>query len=246
MYGPHPSTELNKLFRERPYQGQDPQKAKVIIVGIDANFRSDVETYGQFFEKLESYLKNGVTFWKEYSILHPFLLYKMAPSFFRLEDYPLRQNRDGVPYHKYFGEINLPVDCTECISFVELLGVPTVGNTEEIEFWKLFKLEHARLVDTKINSNPPKLIFLSKSVIDKMRTAKKDEKNHGIFWWVPDNDERSLSGESKIIKLTTVLDDRGYEVYKIPHFSSFVYIKKEKRMEILNKIHNLILNFCGK
>ena len=38
-YGIHPSEQLRELFdaMEIPYQGQDPQRASVIFVGLDAN-----------------------------------------------------------------------------------------------------------------------------------------------------------------------------------------------------------------
>jgi hypothetical protein len=38
VYGKHPDEDFCNMFRKKPYQGQDLQKATVIILGIDANY----------------------------------------------------------------------------------------------------------------------------------------------------------------------------------------------------------------
>ena len=240
----HRSKTLVSLFREKPFQGQHPGKAKVIIFGSDANFPSDIEQHQRFLLLTQEYLEDGVAFWKKYHVHHPFIINnskKLSSEFSGVEHYP-PQNKGGVPYHKTFEKLELPVDCADCISFVELLDVPTEGSTEQDEFWKLFDPEHAKWLDKQISSAPPKLILLSAGVLKNIQIGKNS--NNEIFKWVPQSVEAKSPSKSKIIRLCTILDEKGYEVYKIPHFSSFIYLNKEMQKEILVGIRELIIRFC--
>ena len=42
-YGKHPSQKLQEVFSRRPFQLQEPEKAKFIILGLDANWDKDIE-----------------------------------------------------------------------------------------------------------------------------------------------------------------------------------------------------------
>ncbi len=117
-YRKHHSAELNTLFKAKPYQGQDPEKAKVIILGTDANYSEEI-SYHQFFEYILEYHVDGVKFWKEYNVHHPFLL----------ENYPFNKTGGGVPYHRNFSKLGYNSDYAEIFSFVELLDIPTIGMT---------------------------------------------------------------------------------------------------------------------
>jgi hypothetical protein len=47
--------------------------AKILFVGRDANWAYDVETQ-EVFNYISEYLTDGVRFWNNYKIHHPFLL----------------------------------------------------------------------------------------------------------------------------------------------------------------------------
>jgi len=91
MYSIHPSKELVSLYRKKPYQGQNPELAKIIFLGLDANFAEDIEQ-SEFYHYIKDYLADGVKFWEKYNVHHPFML----PQF---------KNSDGVTYHKNFSKV---------------------------------------------------------------------------------------------------------------------------------------------
>ena len=55
MYSKHPSLELTELFKSKPYQGQNPRRAKILFLGLDANFGANIATDG-FFPRIKEYL----------------------------------------------------------------------------------------------------------------------------------------------------------------------------------------------
>ena len=65
VYGVHPSEQLRELFDAQafPHHGQDPEKARVIIVGLDANYSPEISVAPTFFERIIEYYKDGVQFW---------------------------------------------------------------------------------------------------------------------------------------------------------------------------------------
>ena len=73
MYTPHPSAELTRLFRERPYQGADPATARFLFVGLDANYAADIEG-GPAWAAVRDYHEDGIAFWRRHGVHHPFLL----------------------------------------------------------------------------------------------------------------------------------------------------------------------------
>ena len=119
-YGMHPSKKLIDLYTAKPFQGQYPEKATVVFWGRDANYSCRISE-DDFFRQILSYHEDGVTFWEDpdRKCHHPFLL----------PDYPFPRTKDGVRYHRNFGSMNLSLMCAKHISFVELLDVPTTGNT---------------------------------------------------------------------------------------------------------------------
>lgn len=92
-FGLHPSEELVRLFREKPYQGQDPQKASVIFLSSDANYSPEISEH-RFFNYILEYHQDGVTFWMRHGCHHPFML----------PDYPLHKGCR-------------PVNCHECYNY---------------------------------------------------------------------------------------------------------------------------------
>ena len=68
-YGQHGFKELEELYEAKPYQGQDPQLAKVIFLGRDANYpKALAEDKSGFFDYILEYHKNGVAFWEKYRL----------------------------------------------------------------------------------------------------------------------------------------------------------------------------------
>jgi len=104
--------------------------------------------------------------------------------------------------------MNLSSEYADQISFVELLRVPTTGNTQKTRFWELFDQEHAKRLDIILSSGRSRLVLLSNGVIQTMRKANK---NFGLFLWLP----KSISpGCFKRIGNT--------EIHKVMHFSASI------------------------
>lgn len=201
-YGIHPSSELVNVFSSQtfPHQGQEPHKAKIIIVGLDANYSPQLSQNSAFFEKILEYHEDGVAFWQKYNIHHPFLL----------DSYPLKKNTGGVPYHRKFTWLGLDSSYASKVSFIELLPVPTTGRTSEESFWNLFCLEHATKIDDLVNSPSGKIVLLSSTLFTRFMLIAKQK--HGVFHWLP--------SEFRLGVMKTV----GKSIiYGAPHFSSTTY-----------------------
>jgi hypothetical protein len=108
-YGIHSSDRLVALFRKSPFQGQHPEKARVIFCGTDANYSEEISCH-PFFDRIIEYQENGVAFWGKYGKHHPFLL----------KGYPFKKNTGGVPYHTNFAALKLSLEYAPHISFIEL------------------------------------------------------------------------------------------------------------------------------
>lgn len=202
-YDRHPSEELNAIFaiQDLPYQGQDPHKSKIIVIGLDANYSPEICAHAEFFETVLDYHKDGVEFWKERKFHHPFLS----------AQYPLLKNTGGVPYHRKFTWLGLESDFADKISFIELLPFPTTGRTESFRFWELFDLEHAAKIDQLVTEGDKRMVLLSSSLCKYMAKALKV---HRVFEWLPS--KFSLGQMAKI---------GNTSIYGAPHFSSTTYKK---------------------
>lgn len=140
-YEVHPSPELNELFRRRPFQGQDPEQSTVLILGNDANYSADISAH-DFFRRIVEYHADGLRFWTKHGTHHPFLL----------PEYPFDKRIGGVRYHSNFAKMEFSPHNAPHFSFVELLHVPTIGNTgsdQELLFRLLDRnhLQWARTLD---------------------------------------------------------------------------------------------------
>ncbi|APG27067.1 hypothetical protein A7E78_03990 [Syntrophotalea acetylenivorans] len=189
------------MFKGSPHQGQKPELAKILFFGSDANYSAALSDH-PFFHRIIEYHRDGVAFWQRYDRHHPFLL----------DEYPFKKNTGGVPYHRSFAALNLSSKYAPFISFVELLDVPTIGNSSgEKEFWNLFSPEHAKRLDTLLQCGSRRIIFLSDNVIRRMRKIKK---RWGLFSWVPDSDAHGLLcklGDTAIHKVFHFSDGRVYK-----------------------------------
>ena len=216
-YDIHPSKRLRELFESMPipYQGQDPSRASVLFVGLDANYSAEVFEHPAFRERIFEYHQDGVEFWRRHGVHHPFLL----------DEYPLKRNQGGVPYHRKFSRMGLGPELADQISFVELLPVPTTGSTSETHFWRLFDLKHARRLDQLLQQGSRRLVLLPQSVLTKMQAASK---KYAVFQWLPksiDWGQFHTFGET--------------ELHKVRHFSGSV------SLEQLSMLGHLVREFCS-
>lgn len=156
MYKLHPSKKLIELYSVRPYQGAHPENSEFLFVGLDANFSPKIEN-SSIFPTLVKYLEDGVTFWREYGVHHPFLL----------SEY----NGDGKRYHNTFSKIGFTPSHSSKVSFVEIINVPTIGVS------KLSKndlnSEHLKFLDKLMTSGCKRYIFLPDMVARLIRSTKK-------------------------------------------------------------------------
>ena len=155
MYQPHPSVELNELFRHRPFQGADPQGARYVFVGLDANYDANLELSSSYSSVLE-YHADGVAFWQRYGVHHPFLL----PSY----------RGDGRRYHLNFAKIGFAPADADSVSFIELLHVPTVGRST-LESTDLDK-QHLDRINSLITAGDVRRVFVSAGVVRLMLATK--------------------------------------------------------------------------
>jgi len=196
----HTSRELVSIFNSKPYQGQVPEKARIVFLSSDANYSPEI-TNNPFFTKIIDYHKNGVEFWKKNDCHHPFLL----------EDYPLNKNTGGVPFHRNFNKIGLKSDYAEYISFLELLDVPTIGikSKDKKIFYDMVSIDHLRYLENLMCNSMEKFFFVSAGVIGDFL---KFRNNYGFFL---DLDfDKLRKGEHLPLA-------KGNFVVKIPHFSSY-------------------------
>lgn len=216
-YGRHPSESLQSIFQGQdfPHQGQRPHKAKVIVVGLDANYSPELAQHRDFFQHILEYHQDGVEFWKKYEVHHPFML----------ASYPLKKGTGGVPYHRKFQSLGLPSKYSEAVSFIELLPSPTTGSTEPDAFWSMFDERHAHKIDDLIQRGERRLVLLSSTLFSRyMKTAKR---RYGVFTWLP----KSFSlGNMKSIGETII--------FGAPHFSGAITNLQ------LKELGNQIRVFC--
>lgn len=169
VYGIHPSKKINELFKVKPYQGADPNFAKIIFIGRDANWNVEIEN-NENFSKVVEYLEEGSTFWKKYKVHHPF----------KLNCFPQSTKTKGWKYHDVFSRIGLNDNFSENISFVELVGVPTFGmaNDDKNGYKALLNSKtnyiHLQKIDKFLNDKS-KLIFIAWGVFKDMQMIAKSK-----------------------------------------------------------------------
>jgi len=196
----HTSSELVKLFNNKPYQGQSPEKASIIFISSDANYSPAISDH-KFFKYILEYQANGVSFWEKYGCHHPFLL----------NEYPFNRSKNGVPFHRNFSKIGLDSKYADKICFIELLDIPTIGNKSKNKslFYDLISVSHLEYIDSLLLGDEDKLFFISKGVLNDMMKLKKD---HYVFKWLSIDRGREQQ-YSRILK--------SNEVNEIYHFSSY-------------------------
>lgn len=208
-FNKHPSKQLEKLFKSKPYQGQAPEKAKIIFFSSDANYSEEIATH-QFFNRIIEYHEDGIKFWEKYQVHHPFLL----------EEYPFKKNQGGVPFHKRFQSIGLTSEYAKEVCFWELLDIPTTGSMSKNKqlFLNLISADHLKKIDKVFQSDAGQLIFVSKNVIQLMHLLKKKYK---IFDWLGPN----------MINVGDSLKIKSNQILVIYHFSASVETTYRKNLK---------------
>lgn len=166
----HLSPMLNFYFHWKPYQGANPITADKIFVGEDANFDPNIEAQ-PIWPKLAEYLRDGVKFWDDHWVHHPFLL----PEY----------NGQGTAYHRWFDKVfcrqegvdrvmHHPKVVRDGISFVELLPWPTTGakNIHNDEMMDAARNDgHFQALAGLIfkpTTKPGRTVFITKMVAEKL------------------------------------------------------------------------------
>ena len=161
MSSEHPSPSLNALFREKPFQGAHPSEAKFLFIGLDANYDAGVERM-PVFTKLLEYHDDGVSFWRNHQVHHPFLL----PEY----------TGDGRFYHRSFSRIGFTPEHADQVSFIELLHIPTVGRNKLVA--ADLNRQHLAMLNEVILAGAAQHIFVPQAVARLMRET-------GQFPWLP-------------------------------------------------------------
>lgn len=200
-YSVHPSEALHSWFVEKPFQGVDPGIAKFLFVGLDANYRVDIENH-PIFPKVYEYHDDGVAFWREYNVHHPFLLREYSG--------------DGRFYHASFAKIGFTPRHAQMVSFVELLHVPTTGQSH-LTIADLDPV-HLERINHWITDGQAKYVFLS-SKVKILMTASR------AFPWLP-REPIDQNGALKVLFRAP-----GKTVYSHLHFSTYGKFASRKREE---------------
>lgn len=196
VYELHPSLQLQKLFREKPYQGAKPEDAEFIFIGLDANYARDIERTPAF-QRIREYHEDGVTFWKRYEKHHPFLLFGYRG--------------DGHLYHRNFAEIGfLPEDASR-VAFIELLHVPTCGRSN-LEVQDLDGGHLARL-NALVQEDQLRHVFVPSAVANLMRDTE-------TFGWL--REAKPVSGQV----LPVLHEAGETRMYQNLHFSCYGRFQK--------------------
>lgn len=176
-YGTHPSTDLVRLFMEKPFQGQDPTRAKVLIIGNDANYSPEITDHG-FFSRILEYHSDGIRFWKEHEKLHPFVHHPFVHHPFLLSCYPFDRRKGGVRYHLNFSKMQFTSDYAECFSFVELLNVPTIGNTgsDKSRFFEMLHgcKDHLNRLEKIVLKGKKKFVIVNQTLAASINRIHKE------------------------------------------------------------------------
>lgn len=191
MFAQHPSKKLNDLFREKPFQGAVPEEARILFIGLDANYAPNIENSSSF-KSVQEYHQDGVAFWKRHKVHHPFLLGGYSG--------------DGKRYHRNFARIGFTPDDADSISFIELLNVPTIGGNKLTA--DDLDATHLARIRSCILDFAAEHIFISPGVAKLMHGSK-------FFDWLPRN------ANEKDRPLAEYWRDSRKTVFRHLHFSNY-------------------------
>lgn len=209
MHQPHPNEALNRAFAARPFQGAEPEKATFLFIGLDANYGEYVDQ-SPIFPRLLEYLADGISFWKTHRVHHPFLL----PEY----------HEDGQYYHRTFARIGFRPEHAEQVSFIEMLHVPTVGQSK-LTVRDLDK-DHLARLHGAIEGGGTRHIFVSPDVARLMRES-------AVFPWMP-KAPMDTGGSLKIWRKTA-----SKTIYWHYHFSYWGRPQKAEQLKAIGQLLNV-------
>ncbi len=166
--------EITKRYSKMglAHQGQKPEKASVVVLGLDANWSPGLANHPDVCNLIFEYLDDGVAFWGKYGYHHPFLL----------EQYQATGLRDGVRYHRMFTKLGLTKCHAPHVSFAELLNVPTSGRVNETDFLAHFEKEsvreHATRLEAFLMNGERRLVSVCDGVARRMNRLSR---RHNLF-----------------------------------------------------------------
>jgi hypothetical protein len=147
VFQAHPSRILTEHFSRKPHQGADPESARFLFIGLDANYAPQVES-STIFPDLLRYHEDGPDFWRTMGVHHPFLL----PQY----------KGDGRRYHLTFAKIGFQPIHADTVSFIEMLSRPTVGRSALIA--QDLDASHLKSIRHAVFDGQAEFIFLSAGV----------------------------------------------------------------------------------
>lgn len=218
MYYQHPSNQLKNAFTFKPFQGAEPNSAKFLFVGLDANYARDVDE-SSIFKLLLSYLEDGVAFWRTHGVHHPFLLPGYAG--------------DGRLYHKTFSKIGFTSAHASQVSFVELLHLPTYGRSALVP--EDLDRKHLASLNAAIIDGQSEYIFIPDGVARLMHAT-------GQFPWLPKS-PLSTGGAMKIWLQSG--DKTVFWHYHLSVYGKFQELKTKQLLEISDLLNSNSINRQG-
>lgn len=198
MYAAHPSSELSNLFVRKPYQGVEPDEARFLFFGLDANYSAQIDQMS-IFSEIREYHNDGVGFWRKYGVHHPFLL----PTY----------SGDGKFYHQSFARIGFSVEHAGLVSFTELLHVPTVGRSNIVT--TDLDTSHLKKLNSAILDGKAAHIFLPNGVVRLMLKT-------GAFPWLQPAPIEKIGSLNVLFRSSTKV------VYSHLHFSVYGKFQLQK------------------
>lgn len=206
-FGIHPSYRLNEAYRKKYWQVQDPKYAKIIFLGLDANWDINIENNTDIFQEVLEYLYDGVTYWQQKGYHHPFL----SPNY---------NKGDGFTYHARFLKTGISSEYAGNISFVELLNMPTYGMSSKSPklFNSLIDIDYLRELDGIIFNQNPKIVFIPKSVYEKISKIKKVLKLPSLFAF----ESELIQGENYSNRLMNIHSSNNVSIFIHTHFSNAI------------------------
>lgn len=243
VFGKRGSDALVKKYCEKKYQGQSPRDAKVVFIGRDANFAANLSESTYIFDILLDYLDDGVKFWENSDdptywehrtnsdlirkVHHPFLL----PAYRQLP------NKDGYTYHYNFSRLELDSRYAQCISFVEVISVPTKGYhrndpDDQIRLLTNGSEQHITDIETDILSGDKKVVFISDMAIHALGDFDKLSEFYQLIY------KKKYESSKGIPKLHS---SGNVSIHKCYHFSD----PRAKTKEHTDSLVKLINNYCN-
>lgn len=229
MYEEHDSLELKALFSDRPFQGKDPWDAKVMFVGLDANYPKTIHQDEDFMKILRIYHSAGDQYWERYKEHHPFLT-----------EYYKKRYYEGWPYHDRFSQIKFDSTYAKYITFTELLSVPTTGSPRDDNYMKYKDIllesgDHLEELSGWMFESGPKIIFVSNEVIKHISLAKRKimRPKRQLFDFI----DMKGWGDANAAEVPFLYQNFGIIVCKSYHFSA-QFIKKDvwcKHLKIIKE-----------